>query len=51
MLVAEGSLDKICLLMNEGNNSGTVYTERSEVLIIFLPWSSQAVLDPPCILA
>lgn len=47
MLVVEGSLDKICLLMNEGNNSAIAYTESFEVLSIFLPWFSQAVLDPP----
>lgn len=46
MLVAEESLDKMCPLMNEGNNSGIAYTERFEILSIFLPWSSQAELDP-----
>lgn len=45
MVVAEGSSDKICLLMNEGNNSGIAYTERFEVLSIFWPWSSWAALD------
>lgn len=46
MLVAEGRLEKICLLMNEGNNSGIAYRGRFEVFSVFWPWSSQTAPDP-----